>query len=88
MEIGPRCYRSRQEEMVLWNVSICNSLSPRLLLLQIEMFEAVSLQAELGRLVAALEACCVESHHAKVCVALVSRIIQRGWMHMCRLSLH
>ena len=69
--------------MVLWNVSICNSLPPkpalrvtdrdkpkpsrrksqsvtsrrqnRLLLLQIEMFEAVSLQAELGRLVAALE---------------------------------
>ena len=116
MEIGPRCYRSRQEEMVLWNVSICNSLPPkpalrvtdrdkpqpsrrksqsvtsrrqnRFLLLQIEMFEAVSLQAELGRLVAALEICGVESHHAKVCVALVSRIIQRGWMHMCRLSLH
>ena len=52
------------------------------------MFEAVSLQAELGRLVAALEACCVEPHHAKVRMALVSRMIQRGQMHMCRLSLH
>ena len=57
-------------------------------LLQIEMFEVVSLQAELGRLVAALEACCVEPHHAKVRMALVSRMIQRGQMHMCRLSLH
>ena len=116
MEIGPRCYRSRQEEMVLWKISICNSWPPKpalrvtdrdkpkplrrksqsvtsrrqnpLFLLQIEMFEAVSLQAELGRLVAALEACCVEPHHAKVRMALVSRMIQRGQMHMCRLSLH
>lgn len=115
MEIGPSCYRSRQEEMVLWNVSICNSLPPkpalrvtdrdkpkpscrksqsvtsrrqnRFLLLQIEMFEAVSLQAELGRLVAALKIGGVEPHHAKVRAALVFRMTRRGRMHVRRLSL-
>ena len=46
--------------------SVTSRRQNRLLLLQIEMFEAVSLQAELGTLVAALEACRVEPHHAKV----------------------
>ena len=35
--------------------SVTSRRQNRFLLLQIEMFEAVSLQAELGRLVAALE---------------------------------